>query len=171
MVKDNISPTKKPRNKNGQYCHKHSKNTYKKTPKKNKTNNHQEMNRNPTYYYENDEIPTFRTNRPTAIVKHRKYRGDKHHPRRLKVSIIEDFKEIEQTQTFYMESNTRRTTKRKYKNGNLVYLMKTPLKIAYYLNSKRCFVYDLNGNFAAELEKKDLNSLYSRIGHLRRYKK
>ena len=122
-------------------------------------------------FYEDNEIPVMQTEKPTATVKHRKYRADKRHPRRLKITVQEDFQEIEQTQTFYMKSNTKRTSKRKQKNDNLVYLMKTPLKIAYYKDSKRTFVYDLDGNYAAEFEKKDLNSLYSRIGHLRRWEK
>ena len=122
-------------------------------------------------FYDNDEIPVLRSERATSTVKHRKYRADKRHPKRLKITVQEDFQNIEQTQTFYMKSNTKRTTKKKQKNDNLVYLMKTPLKIAYYKDSKRTFVYDLDGNYAAEFEKRDLKSLYSRIGHLLRYKK
>ena len=119
----------------------------------------------------NDDIPVFRAERATSTVKHRKYRADKRNPKKLKITITEDLGKIEQTQQFFFKEDKQVRSHSKEKNPNLVYLLKSPIKIGYYRNSKKCFIWQTNGIFSGELEKHDLKKLFFEIGLVLRGKK
>ncbi len=111
-----------------------------------------------------DNIPVFRSERGTGTVTHRKYRKDKRHQKSIKITVQEDLGTIEQTQEFFFKGSTQRTTTKKERNPELIYLMKAPIRIGYYKNSKKVFVWQMNGIFSGELEKHDLKQLFSKFG-------
>lgn len=53
-------------------------------------------------------------------------------------------------------------------NPNLIYIIKHPIKIIYYLDNEKCFIYDELGSYLGDLEKHDLKRLFSKIGHVLR---
>ena len=118
--------------------------------------------------FNDDDIPTFKRRKGTATVKHRKYRADKRNPKGIEVTIREDLGKVEQTQQYFFKGTHQGRTKKKEKNPNLIYLLKSPIKIGYYTNTKKCFVWQQNGLYSGELEKHDLKRLFSAIGHILR---
>ena len=109
--------------------------------------------------------------RSTKIFGVRKYQKNKTRPKKTTVLIKEDLGRFESITKYVMDCSVTESIVPKERNPNLVYLMKTPLKIVYYLDTERCFVYDLSGNYSGEFENKDLKRLFYRIGALLRYKK
>lgn len=93
------------------------------------------------------------------------------HPQRAKTTIEIDKGEYTEKHivTYPVHSNIKGLTISHKRNPNILYLMKTPLKIVYYKNSKRTFVYTTEGEYCGELEKHDLKRLFSKIGQLLRY--
>jgi len=114
--------------------------------------------------YNNDDLPVFQSKRATATIKHRRYRADKRHPKKLKIVLTEDLGKIEQIQQFYFEENKQVRSHKKQKNPNLVYLLKSPIKIVHYVNSRKTYLYSNDGLYLGELEKHDLKRLFSIMG-------
>ena len=102
-------------------------------------------------YQEPDDVPVFRKPRATAITKTRKYRADKRHPKRLTVTLKEDFGTIEQTQKFTFDPDQTLRTNIQTKNPNLVLLLKltdyanSVLRVFYYKNNPELVFISLNG--------------------------
>ena len=51
-------------------------------------------------------------------------------------------------------------------NPNLFWIMRSPMKIVFYLDTQKCFAYDNQGIYICTLEKHDLRKLFWRIGVL-----
>jgi len=57
-------------------------------------------------------------------------------------------------------------------NMNAFYIRTPVFVITFYKDTKKCFVYTLSGKWLGNLEKSDLNKLFSKIGAiLRHFKK
>ena len=101
--------------------------------------------------YEDEKIPTFRKPKATATIKHRKYRADKRHPKKLTVTLTEDFGTIEQTQKFTFDPQETLRTNIHTHNPNLVLLLKltdyanSQLRIFYYQDNPKMGFISLNG--------------------------
>lgn len=98
----------------------------------------------------------------------RRYRKDKKNPKNTRITITEDVGRFEQKTTFISEFSRDRTITPKEKNHNLVFILKSPLKIGYYLDSEKCFVWSENGEYLGSLEKYHLKRLFSKIGEVLR---
>ena len=102
-------------------------------------------------YQEPDDTPVFRKPRATATTKTRKYRADKRHPKRLTVTLKEDFGTVEQIQKFTFEPDQTLRTNVQTKNPNLVLLLKltdyanSTLRVFYYKNNPKMGFISLNG--------------------------
>ena len=98
-----------------------------------------------------DDPPVFRKPRATAQTKSRKYRSDKRHPRKLEVTLKEDFGTIEQIQKFTFDPDQTLRTNIQTANPNLVLLLKltdyanSTLRIFYYKNNPELVFISLNG--------------------------
>ena len=98
-----------------------------------------------------DDTPVFRKPRATAQTKSRKYRADKRHPRKLEVTLKEDFGTIEQIQKFTFDPDQTLRTNIQTKNPNLILLLKltdyanSVLRIFYYKNNPELIFISLNG--------------------------
>jgi len=108
----------------------------------------------------------------TLTTRIRKYRIDKRHPKRPYIIIGEDLGDgeyiekltlpiVERTQTFIPKNP----------NPNLFWLWKHPIRIIWYLDTEKGFIFDSDKNFLESFEKHDLKKLYSRIGQLFRAEK
>jgi len=117
------------------------------------------------------DTPVFRATRATAKTKQRRYRADKRNPQGVKITVQEDLGTLEQTQQYFFESATKRRARSKKKNPNLIYILKSPIRIAYYTNSKKLFLYSQDGIYLGELEKHDQRKVFSELGLILRGKK
>lgn len=106
--------------------------------------------------------------RPTKTISVRKYRKDKYKPKKLLIQIKEDLGRFEQIETLKMneDNSINRTIIPKEKNPNLIYILKNPIKIGFYLDTLQCFAWSENGEYLGQLEKYHFKKLFSKIGEL-----
>lgn len=106
-----------------------------------------------------------KTGKTTKTLKVRKYRKDKTYPKNTKVIVIEDLGRFEQVTTLTSQFKTEKNVQPKQHNPNLIWIYKgETMKIGYYLDSGRCFVWGKNCEYLGTLHKYDLKRLFSKIG-------
>jgi hypothetical protein len=103
----------------------------------------------------------------TYIKKLKQHRTRKH-PKRAFATLEIDRGTFDERiiLTLPQEATLEKTLIPKETNSLLFWLWKYPVRIIYYLDTEKGFVYDSDKNYAGSFEKHDLKKLYSRIGHL-----
>jgi hypothetical protein len=104
--------------------------------------------------------------RPHYEEKLRPYRIDKHRPKRPVVIFREDVGNFERVRTisFPKDIYEKETVIPKNPNPSLFTIIKAPVRIIYYLDSNKCFIYDNDKNYLGNFERHDLKRLFSAIG-------
>jgi hypothetical protein len=111
--------------------------------------------------------------RISKITKTRRYRLTKKNPRRAIASINLDLGNVEQqiAVSFPQNSQIINVEIPKEKNPELRTIYLGNVKLAWYLDSKRGFVYDEKGLYCGRFEKHDLKNLFWQIGDLLKVEK
>jgi len=102
----------------------------------------------------------------TKIEKERFYRKDKRYPKRADVRIAFDTGVSEKVISLrFPETEQIKETEHEMKhNPSLWQLWFGGIKIVYYLNTDKGFIYDCDGNFCGTFDKYDLKRAFTRIG-------
>jgi hypothetical protein len=73
--------------------------------------------------------------------------------------------------TFPENSKHKNVETPKEKNPNLFKIYLGNIKICWYFNGKKGFIYDKNGKYLGRFEKHDLKKLFLKIGQILRLEK
>ena len=101
----------------------------------------------------------------------KKCRKTKKRIKRPRIIFHEDLGEYERVMSITLPSEEARIDESllpKEANPNLFWIMRSPMKIVFYLDTQKCFAYDNQGIYICTLEKHDLKKLFWRIGVLLR---
>jgi len=80
--------------------------------------------------------------------------------------LREDFGKYEKVTSLSFPSDVyeKETVIPKSPNPNLISIIKSPIRIIYYLDSNKCFAYDNDKNYLGNFERHDLKRLFNAIG-------
>jgi hypothetical protein len=111
--------------------------------------------------------------RATKTTKTRHYRITKKHPKRPKAVMIMDLGKVEQqiALTFPENSQYLNVEIPKTRNPDLFKIYFGNIKICWYFDEKKGFVFDENGLWLGSYDKQDLKKLFFKIGRLLRLEK
>jgi len=103
-----------------------------------------------------------------ATKKLRKYRIDKRIPRRTLTTIRVDKGSVEEVLQISYPHSAEVTSHEipKEKNPNLITINFGNIKVCWYLNEEKGFVYTLDGNFAGSFKRHDLKNAFYEFGVL-----
>jgi len=99
----------------------------------------------------------------------KKCRKNKKRIKRPRIVFHEDLGEYERIMSITLpteEAKIDESLLPKEANPNLFWIMRSPMKIVFYLDTQKCFAYDNQGIYICTLEKHDLRKLFWRIGVL-----
>ena len=99
----------------------------------------------------------------------KKCRKNKKRIKRPRIIFSEDLGEYERIMSITLPSEEAKISESllpKEVNPNLFWVMRTPMKIVFYIDTQKCFAYDNQGIYICTLEKHDLKKLFWRIGVL-----
>lgn len=111
--------------------------------------------------------------RITKTTKTRSYRFSKKNPKAFKQVTIYDLGNVEQqTRISFKKENLLKSDLEisKELNPELFTVKCGDNKLAYYFNSDKGFIYDMNGFFSGKFDKYDLKRLFTEIGTFLRSK-
>jgi hypothetical protein len=109
----------------------------------------------------------------TKITKTRRYRTTKKHPKRPVAMMKMDMGKVEQQIALVFPENSKYINVEipKEKNPNLIKIFIGGIKLAWYLDEKKGFIYDENGIYLGALEKHDLKKAFWKIGQILKLEK
>jgi hypothetical protein len=111
--------------------------------------------------------------RATKTTKTRRYRITKKHPRRPKAIMVMDMGKVEQQIALTFPENARYINVEipKEKNPDLFKIYFGNIRICWYFNEKKGFIFDENGIWLGSYEKHDLKKLFCKIGTILKIEK
>jgi hypothetical protein len=105
--------------------------------------------------------------RCSRVTRLRKYSTLKRYPKRPRVIIKEDLGDAELVETISFPQVERvKNVVHNERNPNLVYVMKSPIRMAFYKDSLRGFIYDADNRFLGAIDLADIWTLYRRAGEI-----
>jgi hypothetical protein len=111
--------------------------------------------------------------KPTKITKTRRYRISKKHPKRPVALMRMDLGQVEQQIAIHFPQNSKYINVEipKEKNPDLIKIFIGGIKLAWYLDEKKGFIYDENGLYLGAFEKHDLKKAFWKIGQILKLEK
>jgi len=108
------------------------------------------------------------TKRATKVVKTRRYKITKRHPRRPRAVIKMDLGEIEQQIALIFPENAKylNVSIPKEKNPNRIDFALGDIRLVFYLDEEKGFVYDSDGIYLGKFSKIDLKKVWFQISRL-----
>jgi len=108
------------------------------------------------------------TKRATKVVKTRRYKITKRHPRRPRAVIKMDLGEIEQQIALIFPENAKylNVSIPKEKNPNRIDFTLGDIRLVFYLDEEKGFVYDSDGIYLGKFSKIDLKKVWFQISRL-----
>ena len=105
--------------------------------------------------------------RATRTTKLRRCKSTKRRLYRPKIVIKEDLGDAELVETLtFPELERSQSVIPRERNPHLVYIMRHPIRMAFYVDRLQCYVYDEDNRYLGKLDLIDLHTLYTRIQDL-----
>ena len=105
--------------------------------------------------------------RATRTARLRRYKLTKRRLYRPKVIIKEDLGDVELVETLtFPELERSQSVIPRERNPHLVYIMRHPIRMAFYADRLQCYMYDEDNRYLGKLDLIDLHALCARIQNL-----